>query len=201
MALVDGAALETAAIALTTIVAALHPFLGADEADYWGKDLADVVQVLKDERSNAIQRSVSALIAERRSQLESVLEGLEGLERQRMMAFLQAREVALEPAERHKLVDQRCPACESDGVATYGLEEGEPEAHYRERSDGDWAEYSWGRTLFPYALAFNCPVCGLRLDDTQFDAAGIPSELAVEYEDADDPSIYWEPDEDWDPEP
>lgn len=198
MALVESSNLEEAAIALTTIVAALHPFLGSKEPDFWGSDLNDIVQVLKDEKSNAIQRAVTALIAERRAQLDSLLTDLDSADRQRMLIFLRAREVAYKPSERHELVDQVCPACQDDGVATYGIEEGEAEESFREKSNGDWAEYSWQRELYPYAMAFNCPVCGLHLDDSQFDAAGLPAELDVQYEEVEDPSLGWEPDEDWD---
>ena len=197
MALVDRPSLEDAVIALTGIVAALHPFLGWDEHEFWGADLAEVVQVLKDEKSNAIQRTVSALIAERRAQLDTLLNGMDVADKLKMVAFLRARDVAHKPSERHKLVDETCPACGNDGVATYGLDEGEPEASYRERSNGDWAEFSWHRDIYPFALEFNCPVCGLRLDDTQFDAAGLPTELESELEYVDDPTLDWEPDEDW----
>jgi hypothetical protein len=200
MALVESSNLEEAAIALTTIVATLHPFLGSQEHEFWGVDLADIVQVLKDEKSNAIQRAVSALIAERRAQLDSLLGSLGSGERETLLIFLRARDVAFEPTERFQLVDQVCPACENDGVATYGIEEGDAEPSYREKSDGDWAEYSWQRDLYPFALAFNCPVCGLHLDDTQFAAAGLPTELDIQYEEAEDPSFGWEPDEDWEPE-
>jgi hypothetical protein len=197
MALVDRTGLEQAAIALTTIVTTLHPFLGSDEGEFWGDDLAEIVQVLKDEKSNAIQRAVSALIAQKRAQLDALLADLEGKERQKMLVFLQAREVGDEPSERHELVDQACPACQNMGVATYIIEEGDPEESYRIRSDGDLAEHSWYRELYPYAWAFNCPVCGMRLDASEFGAAGLPTERDIAYEDADDPSIGWEPDEDW----
>lgn len=81
-------------------------------------------------------------------------------------------------------------------MATYLIEEGEPEGGWQETPGGSYSNTGWSRALYPYALMFQCPVCGLQLDADEFAPAGLPTELDVEYEDAEDPFLDWEPDED-----
>jgi hypothetical protein len=196
MALVDREFLEDAALALITIVESLHPVDGREEPDFWPSELTPTIQLLKDEKSTEVARRVQAKIVYARAQLERLLSGMNAEEQERTQAMLEARSLPMMSPGRHEDVEQTCPACTRLGVATYLVEEGEPEGGWRETRGGSYAHAGWTRELYRYASMFQCPVCGLHLEADEFPPAGIPTELDLDWEEIEDPVMDWEPDED-----
>lgn len=197
MALVDRDYLEDATRALITIVESLHPLEAKEEVDFWPSDLMPTIQVLKDENSTAVARRFQAKLVYARSQLERLLSGMNTEEQERTQAMLEARSVPLVSRDRHKDIEQTCPACTRLGVATYLIEEGEPEGGWQETRGGSYAHSGWTRALYPFASMFQCHVCGLQLDADEFTPADIPTELDEDWEEIEDPFLDWEPDEDY----
>ncbi len=197
VAIVDDAILAEAVQKLVVVVDALHELLNRQPADFWGTALEGVVGAMRDEYSDAVRRRVESKIAFARAQLQSIVGDLGAADRESTLVALETRVVRYASADEHKDQQTECPACERWGWTTYLADRDETvETEVTDQPDGS-VEVTHTVAVYYWASMFQCPVCGLYLDGNELTPTSIPSELATEYEDVEDPYADFEPDPDF----
>lgn len=199
-ALVTTSNLGEAAVALARVVEDLHTALPhRDEGSFWGDRFIDTVKELRDVRSSATRQRVSAKIAHAKDALEKILFGLTEDGRARTLVALEARLTAATVIDA-ETVEEECPACGRQGELSL-LTEKQDEPRYEADYDRDgtpMAEYAVFGVL-GYPTLFQCPVCGLSLEQDELELypnLSADRDLDEVWEDAGDHFDY-EPDEDW----
>lgn len=194
MAMVDGASLSDAIQKLVNIAESLHALVDATTEDFWGEDLSSLVSELQSEYFDAVRTRLESKYVYARARLGRVTEGLSAAEREATLRALETRTVPWSSGDDHKNEDQACPACGRNGVMTYVVSEyGDPETEVDDDGLTPWHF----RAIYYESLMFQCPVCGLHLQDGEIAAAGLDDEHDVEYEQIEDPYADFEPDPDF----
>lgn len=200
-ALVTASNLGEAAVALARVVEGLHTALPhRDEARFWGGRFMGTVEELRNVRSSATRQRVSAKIAHAKDSLEKILFGLSEDGRTRMLVALEARLTSATVLDA-ETVDEECPACGRQGELSL-LTEKQDEPRYEADYDRDGspvAQYAVFGVL-GYPTLFQCPVCGLSLEQDELESypnLSADRDLEEVWEDAAAYFDSYEPDEDW----
>lgn len=174
LAMTDTEDIVEAVIRLSRIVAKLHTVLSDfDEADYWGARLEPFVTKLRDDRATSTQRSYTAKRLAAEAHYEELVGGLDDEQRTTIIRTMEGRAPS-EYAEHTEGVSYQqieCPACHNTGYQHYStdrLEDYKTEVDYDRDGNAENAYVTVSVLWSP--LAFECPVCDLRLS---------PSEAAI----------------------
>jgi hypothetical protein len=146
------------------MVRLLDPLLGAvgyNRSIFWGNRLS-TVNTLQDENIDELQAILQMKYDAARNHLARIFSGLEPAE--------QATAKAILARGAHSSSDYdspyRCPVCEAQGWLICSRE-------YDVTEEGDVVF----NEPIAYPFSFECKVCDLELEDSELNAAGMPSQI------------------------
>lgn len=171
LAMYDPENLAGAAVALARVVGVLHAFYPDEsEAEYWGDDLAALVDELRAERANEIELSYLAKIAAAVERYKKLVGNLDEAQRGPLVIALESR-----PPRRVvigidgvSIITLDCPACQNRGYlhrAMTRLEDYETHVDYDKDGVPEGAHVTV--SVAYEAVIFECPVCDLLLDSEE----------------------------------
>ena len=185
LAIVDSGQLRRAVVQHCRIVQATLPLLELDDGPYWGASMRATVINLLDEAKSEVARVVAAKLAAATTALNTRVRALPEEARAAYLAALSGRMLSSTDHEE----PQTCPACEQNGWLLCGVERGPVE--YDSENGMAWAS----RTAYPFA--FECPVCGLELENEELpEIPDFPDHVELDPDEDPIEARDWEPDED-----
>lgn len=172
MALVETEPLQQAIGAMAAILEQLLNVRGIDRAHFWTQELLFSVTVTVGAEASAGLRRAQTKIAAARAKLDSLLVNVNLDQRPALLAILEDRTYPTrwngDPLPRE------CPACLRRGWLTYLVMEDATALTV----DEDQGHVEYKRIGLPEY--FDCPVCGLALEDEELQFSGLGEEIELE---------------------
>lgn len=204
IALVDPADLADALVKLAHAVGQLHSLVPAFvQNDYWGPTHLSVVTGLRDARADKVKTELDAKLLAATEYFGTLFPSMSAADRETVLVTMEARKPSRTVSGRDgdAWEPQECPACGRLGYLHYALENQED---FEEIPDHD--KYGNVENVHVVVsvewipLAFECPVCGLDLEEDEVVLVdGIETFIAEEKVPLEDDALrsYWGYDEDY----
>ncbi|WP_167139649.1 hypothetical protein [Diaminobutyricimonas sp. TR449] len=172
MALVDAAPLEKAVGAMAAILEQLLNVRGSNRAQFWTEDLLPLVSVTVQTAESAALRRFQSRVVAASSKLADLRGRVSSDQVESLLAILEDRPSRIK--RNGQQVERECPVCHRRGWVSYLVFEGKPQVTL---SDDD-IYVGFPRVGVPDY--FDCPVCGLQLENAEMNIAGLNEEIELE---------------------
>lgn len=160
LGVVDPASLNTAIVNMASVLSVLLSLLDEDEDAFWGSENLELVSQLRDEKASEIRLVLAVKRANAQRKFDAFLSSIPAAQHEAVFASMEAGFARLTP--RDDRIMASCPVCGRDGLLSLYIRE----------PDVDFSGFSIAESLprgVRYGLPeyFECPVCGLVLDDEE----------------------------------
>lgn len=160
LGVVESAKLDAAVINMAAVLTTILELLAREGEEFWGVENYDLITELLDEKASAVRLAIAAKKAQAQRKFERFLETVPRAQQEAVFSALEARFVRL--ASRTDRTLASCPICDRDGLLDL----------YVHEPDLDFS--GWSLTFGPpdgsrtgVPEHFECPVCGLVLEDEE----------------------------------